>query len=211
MHFTQFVQNIKQTLVQEKLGTLTIDMSPTDLIKSRLVDPKEVGKIADTIVLMTYDYHFAGSLVSGPVAPLGGAGVVSEFDVQTAVEKALAVIPTEKIILGLPLYGYEWETITNMPRSAVIPTTGLTASVKRISDFIASCATCSAQHDSIDAETYLVFADSKTGTFHQIFYPDEIVVKTKLDVTKKFQLQGVALWALGYEDEKILEPLKKYK
>jgi len=38
---------------------------------------------------MTYDYHYTGSLVSGAVSPMGGAGINAEFDTETGVKEAL--------------------------------------------------------------------------------------------------------------------------
>jgi spore germination protein YaaH len=162
------------------------------------------------MIIMGYDYHFQGSYVTGPVAPLFGAGTVSEYDIQTAVEKALTMMPAEKIILGVPLYGYEWETIGNDPRSPVIPGTGLIASSLRVSQLVASCSTCSVKLDPVAEEKYLIYKDTDTGSYHQIFYPDQEVMKDKIEFVQKYNLGGIALWALGYEDSTILDPLKNY-
>jgi spore germination protein YaaH len=162
------------------------------------------------MVIMGYDYHFEGSYVTGPVAPLFGAGVISEYDIQTAVEKALTIMPASKIILGIPLYGYEWETIGTDPRSPVIPGTGLIASSQRVSQLLESCSTCSAKLDPIAEEKYLIYKDTGTDSYHQIFYPDQEIMKSKIEFAQKYSLAGVALWALGYEDPTILNPLKDY-
>ncbi len=211
MHFTQFIQKIKQNLDDQHAGTLTIDMSPTDLIKKDLIDPVSISQSANHIVLMTYDYHYLGSYVTGPVAPLSGAGVIAEFDVDTAIQKALEIMPAEKIILGVPLYGYAWETINNSKRSAVIPGTGDIASNIRTESFLSSCTTCSAQFDSQAQEAYVIYKDQSTGTYHQIFYPIQQSIAAKVTTAKTNNLGGIALWALGYEDISILNPLRSYK
>ena len=210
MNFTAFAKEIKKKLETGGLGTLTVDASPIVLIKPYLINLNGIGKIADRIVLMTYDYHYPGSYVTGPVAPVGGGGIDAEYDSQTAVAEALKIMPPDKIILGVPLYGYEWETIGDTGRSAVIPGTGLTASSRRISDFIDKCATCSIQLDSYAQEHYLIYKDEDTGTYHQIFYPDAMATAEKVKLVNDSRIEGIALWALGYEDNKILEPLKNY-
>jgi spore germination protein len=210
LNFTQFVKEIKNSLTEQKLGTLSIDVSPTAFIKDYLVNPKDVAKYVDSIVIMGYDYHFQGSYVTGPVAPLFGASTVSEFDIQTAVQKALAIFPSSKIILGAPLYGYEWETLGEDPRSPVIPGTGLTASSQRIEKLLQKCATCSAQFDSVAQEKYIVYKDFMTNSYHQIFYPDSETMSNKIKFAQKYNLGGIALWALGYEDSAILNPLADY-
>jgi spore germination protein YaaH len=210
MHFTQFVKQVKNNLKEQRLGTLSIDISPTAFIKNYLVNPKEISKYVDSMIIMGYDYHFQGSYVTGPVAPLFGTETVSEFDIKTAIEKALSIIPASKIILGIPLYGYEWETLGENPRSPVIPGTGLTASSLRVEKLLQECATCSAQFDSVALEKYVVYKDIDANSYHQIFYPDSETMSDKIKFAQKYNLGGIALWAMGYEDSTILDPLSDY-
>ncbi len=210
-NFTAFVQEVRNGMDENNLGTLTIDASPTVLIKNYLINLTDVSRYADYIVLMTYDYHFPGSFVTGPVSPDNGAGVDSEFDTETAIKEALKIMPAKEILLGSPLYGYEWESIGDVPRSAVIPGTGIAASNMRVEDFLSKCSSCSAKFDNVAKESYLIFKDEDTGTYHQIFYPDDVAMQAKLGLATKYNLAGVALWALGYEGDKILDSLLGYK
>jgi len=207
VNFTQFIREVKERLNKP----LTIDASPTDLIKPRLIDLAAVEPYVDKVVLMTYDYHYSGSFVTGPVAPLGGAGIYSEFDTETGIQKALQVLPSHKIILGIPLYGYEWESITDNPRAATLPGSGIVASNRRVEEFLDSCASCSAQIEELSRESYLIYHNQATNTYHQIFYPDEGAMAAKVELAKKYNIGGVALWALGYEGKTILNPLIEYK
>ncbi len=209
--FTAFVREVKNQMTPLSLGTLTLDSSPTDLVKDRLINLADVGPFVDKVVLMTYDYHYQGSFVTGPVGPIGGAGKDAEFDSETAVQKALEVLPKDKILLGVPLYGYEWETLTDFPRSAVMPGSGQVASNRRMEKFLADCATCSAKLDTEAQEKYLIYKDADTGTFHQIFFPDQNATAQKIQLAQKYDLSGVALWALGYDGDTILDPLRNYK
>lgn len=208
-NFTAFVKQIRTNL--NPSITLTIDASPTDLIKTRLINLAEIEPYVDYIVLMTYDFHYAGSMVTGPVAPIGGAGIDSEFDTETGIQKALEIISENKIILGIPLYGYEWETITSNPRAAVIPGSGIVASNRRVEDFLNQCATCSVQMESIAQESYLTYFAPETKTYHQIFYPDTQAIQAKIKLAKKYDLAGIAFWALGYDGQTILNPVTTYK
>ena len=152
----------------------------------------------------------ASSFVTGPVAPLSGAGVMSEYDVTAAVEKTLDQMPPQKLVLGIPLYGYEWETLTQIPRSAVIPNTGVAASNRRAEELLSSCSSCSATLDKEADEKYISYFDQNVGDYHTIFYPDMDSTKAKINLANKFQLGGLALWALGYEGNSILNPLASY-
>ena len=205
--FTAFVRVLKTNLNKP----LTLDASPTDLIKTRMIDLKAVEVYIDAVILMTYDYHYSGSFVTGPVAPNSGAGVESEFDTETGIQKALEILPADKIILGVPLYGYEWETLTPNNRSAVLPGSGIVASNRRVEEFLVGCASCSAQLESAAQESYLVYKDQETNTYHQIFYPDEKFMKAKINLANKYNLGGLAFWALGYEGNSLLNPVAGYQ
>jgi spore germination protein YaaH len=210
-HFTQFVKAVRQQMNEKKLGTLTIEISPTDAIIPNLIDIKAVASYADSIVVMAYDYHSSVSFVTGPVAPLTGAGTDLEYDVTTAVEKTMQQVPSEKVILGMPLYGYEWETLSTAVRSAIIPGTGVIASNSRMESFVPSCTTCNTFFDTESQEEYVVYQDQTTGTYHQIFFPNEQSVLSTITLAKQKELGGVALWALGYEGNTMLAPLSSYK
>ena len=209
LQFTKFAQTVKDELVAQELGTLTIDLIPIALVKPKIYDSKALGAIADLIVLMTYDYHYLGSFISGAVAPVGGAGESLEFDVELAVKEAIKAVPKEKILLGVPLYGYEWETIDEEPESATIPGGGSTASVRRIAELLNNCATCSAQIDPVSKEPYLIYPQN--DYFKQVYFENEASMKEKIALAQKYHLGGIALWALGYEDDTLLRPLERYK
>lgn len=209
--FSVFVKELKQQIDKDKLGTLTVEINPTSLIKKTVINPTDVGEIADYIVLMAYDYHYSGSYIAGPVAPVGGAGMVSELDVATSIEDAIKIIPANKIILGIPLYGYEWETVSSLPGAPTIVGTGATASQRRTMKLLSECNHCTTSLDPITFETVIIFPDPNAQTYHQIYYGDSQSLVLKLRLANQYNLGGVALWALGYEDQPLLEPLKQYK
>lgn len=207
--FTTFMKTVDEELNRKNESVeLSIDVSPTAMLKSYLIDVQAISGYVDKVIFMTYDFHYPGSSVTGAVAPNNGAGVTAEFDTETSIELALKILEPRKIILGVPLYGYEWETLKDDPASAVIPGSGITASNMRVEKLLRECATCSAQFDPIAKESYLIYKNEETNTYHQIFYPDKRAVEEKVRLVKKYKLGGLALWALGYEGETILEPLK---
>jgi spore germination protein YaaH len=211
LKFTEFAKDVKANLVNAKAGTMSMDISAIAFVKdTNLSDPTTLAPIADKIILMAYDYHSTVSSVTGPVAPGLGAGTVSEFDTESALAAALKIMPSQKIILGVPLYGYEWETIGDTPRSAIIPGTGLIISNFRAEDLINGCATCSAQFDITDEESHIIYKTG-TGTYQQIFYPVKDSTQFKVNLADKYSLGGIAVWALGYEGKTILEPLAGFQ
>ena len=211
LKFTRFVKAVRENLDPKIIKTLSTDVSASAFVKkTNLSDPASLAPLVDKTIVMAYDYHYMGSFVTGPVAPLGGAGSVSELDTQVAVEAALKIMPAKKLILGIPLYGYEWESIGNTPRSAVVPMSGLTISNFRAEELLENCASCSAQFDETDKENHIIYKDQQTNTYHQVFYPDKKATEYKVEFAEKKSLGGIAMWALGYEGKTILEPLSSY-
>ncbi len=210
-NFVQFIKTVKEQMDERKLGTLTIEITPTDVIIPSLINIQKVAPYVNNIVIMAYDYHSSVSAVTGAVAPLTGAGVDSEYDVTTAVEKALQMTPSEKIILGMPLYGYEWQTLSTAIHSAVIPGTALTASNNRMQSLLSSCTSCSVFFDNESQEEFVVYRDPSTETFHQFYFPTQQTVTSTINLANEKELNGVALWALGYEGSSMLSPLTNYK
>lgn len=206
--YIDFVRQVRTKL--DPNITITIDVVGTSFVKNtNLCNPAALAEIADYIVLMGYDFHNPGSSVTGPVAPQTGAGIVNEFDIESAIQAARTQIPSQKLILAIPLYGYAWETIQNFPRAAVMPGSAYSMSSRSVSEMLAECKNCVTQYDKTDQEAYTIY-QNETGLYQQVFYPNKESTQIKVDFAKTQKLGGLALWALGYEDDLILEPLKNY-
>ena len=62
-----------------------------------------LGQVCDQVIMMAYDYHYPGH-APGPIAPIS-------WD-QAAITYAKSQMPAGKVILGVPQYGYIWNTQT---------------------------------------------------------------------------------------------------
>lgn len=207
--YTDFVKKVKNKLEEKKLGTLTVEVTAISLLEPRLTDVRALGEIADRLVLMAYDYNYLLSHVSGPVAPLGGAPQQREMDVRTSLQELVRLVPPEKVILGIPLYGYQWETLSGNPGSATIPGGGSTASHRRVQELIKTDENCQKDFDEDSQQPYVIC--QRENYYEQIFYEDEQSIEEKIKLAQEFKIAGVALWALGYEGEQILGPIRQYK
>lgn len=190
--------------VKKRLGTttLTVELTPTSLIRTHLADPVAVGNIADRVILMAYDYLYSGSYISGPVAPLSGSGAVRVQDVSFSLDRALSVIEKEKLVLGIPLYGYEWDTLSTTAGNPVVPGTGKTASWSRVKELLSDCPDCISGRDSDSGDIPYVMLP-ENGYVRQMFYEDASSLTKKITVAREKGIAGVAFWALGYEGENL--------
>lgn len=205
-----FFQTVKDELVENKAGTLTIELTVPSLTKQHLIDPIRTTPIADFLVLMAYDYHYRDSYVSGPVAPVGGAEERWSQDVAQSLDQLLAIAPPEKVLLGIPLYGYEWETLSGQPLAPTIPGTGKTATLARITTQKSECTECQEGREPLSQSPYIVFPPSEESAFQHIFYEDSAALTAKLELAEDRGIKGVAFWAMGYENEILLKPLSNF-
>lgn len=164
-------------------------------------DIEELAPHVDHIVVMAYDFHRSSSPVAGPVAPVFGGRHHWDSDIITHLEEFIALVPAEKLILGIPFYGYEWQTTSRNSRASVFPGTGSTASYTRVQEIIrAQSEEDLEQHwDDLALSPYLTF--TKDNRSHVIYYEDQRSLGYKLDLVRDLHMAGVAIWALGYEDD----------
>lgn len=209
--FTLFVQTVSEGIKEAQAGTVSIDVTPISLVESRMIDVDAIEPYVDTIILMTYDYHYTGSYIAGPVAPLGGAGEIREFDVRIAVDEALKRVPSNKILLGIPTYGYEWDTLTDIPNAPVIANTGKTASLRRVTELLKDCKNCKQGRDELTRQPYLIIPVEEEGYYRQIFYEDTQSILEKITYAKEKKLKGIAIWAIGYETDDAVRLLQSIR
>jgi spore germination protein len=155
----------------------------------------------DHVVIMAYDFHRSSSSVAGPVAPVFGGKEHWDSDIVTHLKEFTSLVPPEKIILGVPFYGYEWETTSGHSRASVFPGTGSTASYNRVQELLKNQTQPDIQEhwDELALSPYLTFTQNNRS--HVIYYENQRSLSYKLDLVRDLQLGGVAIWALGYESE----------
>lgn len=211
LNFQKFVQEIDNQIVNRNLNiSLSIDLIHASLIRNDMLTyPPDLTNLTAKVIIMAYDFHTQDSYVTGPVAPLYGAGSIAEFDTQVIVNSAIKNFDSSKILLGLPFYGYTWETLDNFERAAVIPTTAQSKGDKDVEDLISKCTNCSQKFDEVGQESYVIYKNEDTGTYQQIFYTDTRSIKSKINFASGNNLGGVAIWALGQEapSDPILKPI----
>lgn len=136
----------------------------------------------DALVVMAYGMGSAA--VPGPTAALAGPG---STDRQVAASYA-AVAGAGKVILGIPMYGYDW------------PTAGPAAGDAATGPPVAVAAAQIAPSDTVywDPTTSTPWAVYRVGTqWHQVWFDNPASLAAKDRLVHQAGLRGAALWALG--------------
>ena len=141
-------------------------------------DYRAIGHVADQVRLMGYDYHWASS-APGPVAPVDWLRGVLRY--------AKTQIPAEKIVLGIPLYGYDW-------------TGGHGTGVSWLQALRLSREYHAApRYDTRAQAPWFTYTDS-AGRKHTVWFENAASSRAKFAVAQGAGIGGVYLWMFGYED-----------
>lgn len=183
--------------------TLSVDTYADTVKKVRLWDLKKIPSDVDKVIIMAYDYTRQSSVRAGPVAPLEGSPDKYEYDVAQTVKDYLSLIPKEKIILGVPFYGYDWPTFDNTPMAEARKDTNnydpaALSSYKRSMELVRE-KNLKVEWDD-DAQTpWFAYKDNEKSTWREVYFENEKSLVKKLELLIKNDLSGIGIWALGYD------------
>ena len=206
--FTQFTSLLSSELKKNVPNLeLSIDFYPFSVQKPRLFDIPKLEPLFDKIIVMSYDYYGASSIVAGPVAPMNGyAEEKYLFDVSSTYSDYLKIVPKKKIIMGIPYYAWDYPVEDGeQPMSKVLAqddkngyTSVMSYGRMRTNPDITQ-ENC--KWDDLAKGNWCVYQDSETGKFHQIWLEDNKSLEIKFDFAKDNDLGGIAIWTLGYDKD----------
>lgn len=195
-HMTNFLEQLSTALKNENPKyTFSVDINATVMLSDKAYDLVKMGELADQIIVMAYDYRIPLSNNAGHVAPLDAES--NEHSIKQSINSLIGRVPLEKVILAVPFYGYEWETVSRKHKSETIPNSGALATYKRVRELLENRDDVVKHWDTKALSPWLVYEQS--GAIKQIYYEDEKSIKAKMDFVKSQNLGGVAVWAIGYE------------
>ncbi|MDO5590040.1 MAG: glycosyl hydrolase family 18 protein [Lachnospiraceae bacterium] len=207
-HYIQFIRELSVRCRQNGLVLSVDNYVPKGY--NMQYDRKEQGIVADYVIIMGYDEHFAGS---------PEAGSVSSYNyVKEGIEETLKEVPANKVISGIPFFTRLWEvrpkTEDEIAKDAGTANEEYKNKVSSHAlgmDAAASAVKAAGVKTTWDDETKQNFASWKSGdTSYYIWLEDEKSLGYKLDLMKKNKLAGTAEWALGQENEDIWQLILKY-
>lgn len=138
------------------------------------------GEIVDFVVLMTYEWGWAGGR-PWAIAPIN--------EVRKVLDYAVTAIPRNKIVMGVPLYGRDWKI------PWVQGTLARTVSPREAVNIAAKYGAAIQYHETYQSP-YFRYTD-ENGQQHEVWFEDARSMQAKYDVVKEYGLRGISYWVLG--------------
>lgn len=190
--FTSFVGEVAAAF-RDAGAEHHISVSVPALNHGDAYDVAGLVEVADAVFIMGYDYHYRGG-DPGPVAPLSVGALWPPADLELTAgiyTDPIDRTDRDRVILGLPLYGYDWPADSDQP---LAETRGEAESVfYRDFDDIPG----ELRWDEAAKAPWRVYEDD--GGYRQVWAENAESVAAKVDFALSEDL-GVGFWALGYAD-----------
>jgi len=193
---THFINELSWVI--KPLG-ITLSMDVTVIAESdnwsKCFDREALGKIVDYLVIMTYDEYWQSSPISGPVA---------SYDwVKKGLEEILKIVPSEKIIMGIPLYTRVWTEEMRADTNAFVNQSEAISMV--------------AQNNLIKEKNLSLTWLEEDRLFYTAYVEENMIKKIwienletithKINLSKELSLTGYAFWRRGFETKDFFDTL----
>jgi spore germination protein len=180
--YTDFIAELTETLNSRGyLATIAAPAKSADHPGDNWTgtfDYAALGAVTNLIFLMAYDWGYPGGTPMA-VAPIN--------QVRKVIEYATSLISPQKIILGVPFYGYNWP-LPNTPESKAT-----TVNLVSVYD-IAYDNYAAINYDSAPQSPWFQYTDTSDAR-HEVWFEDVRSVRVKYELAREFNLAGVGFWS----------------
>ncbi len=139
------------------------------------------GKVADFVVLMTYEWGWRGGQPRA-ISPVN--------EMRKVLDYAVTVIPRDKILMGFQIYARDW-TLPFQPGQNA-ETISVEEAMER-----AYAHNAQIQYDYVAQSPFFRYSD-ENGNAHEVWFEDARSAQAKFDLVKEYGLRGLSYWGLGY-------------
>lgn len=215
--FSFFVKSLTEEMHRSVPGSkVTVSVYASATKYQKLYDIASLGKTTDGIFMMAYDFSTSGSDNAMPTAPLYGHKEGKYwYDVSTAVEDFLALMPSEKLILGVPWYGYNFPVTTPEEKaekyngyysyywwrgkqySRFNPTDGAHAQTYASAQKVEGVKS---GWDDLGKVGWKAYKDA-SGVWRMVYYDDPKSLSIKYNFAKEKKLAGVGIWSMAFDGQ----------
>lgn len=182
--YNTFLQNLKGRLSEiDKLLTVAVAPKYRDSQAGILYeahDYQRIGEIADRVIIMTYEW---GYMYGEPMA-------ISPYsEVEAVISYAVTRIPSNKILMGMPNYAYDWTLpfVEGSSATAITNTQALNLALTKGANIM---------FDEKAESPYFNYID-ESGRTHVVWFEDARSINTKFNIVDKYNLAGVSYWTIN--------------
>ena len=189
-HYIQFIRELSIPCRKNGIVLSVDNYVPTGYTDH--YDRAEQGVVADYVIIMGYDEHYAGSPEAGSVASINY--------VEEGIVKTVNEVPANKVINAIPFYTRIWETENGQLSSQAV---GMD-----VAEEFVKAHNIAVEWDDETCQNYGEYTSG--GSLYQVWLEDASSIEVKLNIMDKYQIGGVASWRLGYEKPEIWNVIETY-
>lgn len=188
-----YVQLVRELSIACRKNSLVLSVDvPVPMSWNGYYDRKELGTVADYVIIMGYDEHYVGS-EAGSVASIG-------FE-ENGIKGTMELVDPAKIISGVPFYSRLWYLYDAGDGSLAVDYSeayGMSSVTK-----ILEQNNVTMEWNEETAQNYASWVNEEDGLTRQIWIEDEESIARKAELVKRYELGGIAAWALGFERDAV--------
>ncbi|RXT04959.1 glycosyl hydrolase [Ammoniphilus sp. CFH 90114] len=189
-NLVQFVRELTPYLHEQNLVvSMDVTIKSTSERWSMFYDRARLAQTVDYMIVMTYDEHWASSPVAGSVASLPW--------VEKGLQGVLEEVPASKLLLGVPYYTRLWKEETD-PSTGKVRVTSKAITMDTTDKWIKE-RNLTPGYDEKSGQMYVEYKDQADGATYKIWIEDEMSMKKRTELVKKYNLAGIASWRRGFE------------
>lgn len=191
-----FIQFIRELSIKCRSNGIVLSIDNYAPGYTAHYDRREQGMVADYVITMAYDEHYAGSKESGSVASIGY--------VEEAITNTLKEVPPEKAIIAIPFYTRLWkETKEDGETKVSSEAYSMTNAENLMADHEVT--------PEWDKETGQYYGEYEEGdALFRMWMEEDQSIELKMKAIKEAKVAGVAAWKLGLEKASVWDVILKY-
>ncbi len=202
--FSTFIGNLTSAMHQGNPNSkVTVSVYASAVKDPKIYDLTVLSKETDGIFMMAYDFAVASSQNAIPTDPLYGYSSGKYwYDISTAVHDFLTRMSPDKLILGVPYYGYNYVVDTPTVKAATYPYDSqaqMYADATQISPSSPNVQQYTTGWDPDGEVGWKAYYDPQVGDYRMVFVDDPKSLTLKYNFAKSENLAGVGIWALGFD------------
>ncbi len=182
--YNNFLKKLSDTLKPLNYSISTALAPKTSATQRGLLyeahDYKFIGNIVDRIILMTYEWGYT----------FGPAQAVSPIDkVEEVLKYAVNDIDSQKILMGMPNYGYDWTLpFVEGSRAMSLSNSEAISLAQKVGSII--------EFDQTTQTPFFTYYDTNNKR-HIVWFDDVRSINSKLKLVEKYNLGGVSYWTIN--------------